>query len=125
MRLWAPTTSGVLFPVYITTAARPGSTFIIFILSLISSSLSLLGFLFRFFGVIIMSAPETSSYDGRDDHPDSEEDVFDMPRTPRRTPMACQFCRGRKLKCDGRQTCSNCHRRGIACTYLPVGQAQK
>ncbi|KAL4247584.1 hypothetical protein ABKN59_007728 [Abortiporus biennis] len=35
----------------------------------------------------------------------------------RRTIVACQFCRGRKLKCDGRQTCSNCHKRGIPCTY--------
>ncbi|KIP03031.1 hypothetical protein PHLGIDRAFT_78208, partial [Phlebiopsis gigantea 11061_1 CR5-6] len=41
-------------------------------------------------------------------------------RIPRRTPMACQFCRGRKLKCDGRATCGNCERRGISCTYVPV-----
>ncbi|KAH9851315.1 hypothetical protein C2E23DRAFT_733458, partial [Lenzites betulinus] len=41
-------------------------------------------------------------------------------RAPRRTPMACQFCRGRKLKCDGRPTCANCQRRGIACIYVPV-----
>ncbi|KAH9925010.1 uncharacterized protein BXZ73DRAFT_103388 [Epithele typhae] len=51
---------------------------------------------------------------------ESEDDVWDMPRTPRRTPMACQFCRGRKLKCDGRPTCANCERRGIPCTYVPV-----
>ncbi|KAI9060022.1 hypothetical protein FKP32DRAFT_1595768 [Trametes sanguinea] len=51
---------------------------------------------------------------------DSDEDVYSQPRTPRRTPMACQFCRGRKLKCDGRQTCANCQRRGIACTYVPI-----
>ncbi|KAI0633022.1 hypothetical protein C8Q77DRAFT_1218406 [Trametes polyzona] len=42
------------------------------------------------------------------------------PKVPRRTPMACQFCRGRKLKCDGRPTCANCQRRSIACIYLPV-----
>ncbi|KAJ7204273.1 hypothetical protein C8J57DRAFT_1542294 [Mycena rebaudengoi] len=24
---------------------------------------------------------------------------YNGPRVPRRTPMACQFCRGRKLKC--------------------------
>ncbi|KAI0342665.1 hypothetical protein BDW22DRAFT_1330096, partial [Trametopsis cervina] len=42
------------------------------------------------------------------------------PRTPRRTPMACVFCRGRKLKCDGRSTCANCHKRGILCNYVPV-----
>ncbi|KAI0078601.1 hypothetical protein K474DRAFT_1593798 [Panus rudis PR-1116 ss-1] len=38
----------------------------------------------------------------------------------RRTPMACQFCRARKLKCDGRPTCANCSRRSIPCTYVPV-----
>ncbi|KAH0834083.1 hypothetical protein J3R83DRAFT_11367, partial [Lanmaoa asiatica] len=44
-----------------------------------------------------------------------------MPRVPRRTPMACQFCRGRKLKCDGsRPSCSNCNRRGYPCVYVPV-----
>ncbi|OSX56749.1 hypothetical protein POSPLADRAFT_1158677, partial [Postia placenta MAD-698-R-SB12] len=53
------------------------------------------------------------------DRSDSEDD-YNTPRTPRRTPMACQFCRGRKLKCDGRQTCANCQRRGIPCTYVPV-----
>ncbi|RDX47658.1 hypothetical protein K466DRAFT_582161 [Polyporus arcularius HHB13444] len=42
------------------------------------------------------------------------------PKVPRRTPMACQFCRGRKLKCDGRSTCANCERRGIPCVYVPV-----
>ncbi|CAL1698885.1 unnamed protein product [Somion occarium] len=39
---------------------------------------------------------------------------------PRRTPMACQFCRARKLKCDGRPTCGNCSKRAIACHYVPV-----
>ncbi|KAI0366528.1 hypothetical protein BV20DRAFT_951975, partial [Pilatotrama ljubarskyi] len=51
---------------------------------------------------------------------ESDDDVYSQPRTPRRTPMACQFCRGRKLKCDGRQTCANCQRRGLACTYAPM-----
>ncbi|KAI0920620.1 hypothetical protein AcV5_010307 [Taiwanofungus camphoratus] len=55
---------------------------------------------------------------GRMDNSDGEDSV--TVRVPRRTPMACQFCRGRKLKCDGRQTCANCHRRGIACIYVPV-----
>lgn len=34
----------------------------------------------------------------------------------------CPFCHslGRKLKCDGRSTCANCHKRGILCTYVPV-----
>ncbi|KAK7014234.1 hypothetical protein R3P38DRAFT_1445677 [Favolaschia claudopus] len=46
---------------------------------------------------------------------------YDNPRQPRRVPMACQFCRARKLKCDGlRPQCSNCSRRGVACNYVPV-----
>ncbi|KAJ7271122.1 hypothetical protein C8J57DRAFT_1065601, partial [Mycena rebaudengoi] len=46
---------------------------------------------------------------------------YDGPRVPRRTPMACQFCRARKLKCDGsRPQCNNCSRRGYPCTYMPV-----
>ncbi|KAI0947664.1 hypothetical protein AcW1_009368 [Taiwanofungus camphoratus] len=48
------------------------------------------------------------------------EDANAEGRVPRRTPMACQFCRGRKLKCDGRQTCANCSRRGIPCVYVSV-----
>ncbi|KAF8816892.1 hypothetical protein BYT27DRAFT_7205259, partial [Phlegmacium glaucopus] len=48
---------------------------------------------------------------------------FDGPRTPKRTPMACQFCRGRKLKCDGmRPSCANCHRRGYPCAYTPINK---
>ncbi|KAL6301372.1 hypothetical protein BKA93DRAFT_738836, partial [Sparassis latifolia] len=50
---------------------------------------------------------------------DSDSEYY-APRTPRRTPMACQFCRGRKMKCDGRPICANCSRRGIACSYVPV-----
>ncbi|KAF5376669.1 hypothetical protein D9615_007902 [Tricholomella constricta] len=70
----------------------------------------------------------------------SNQNLSDYPRTPRRTPMACQFCRGkaaevvlcdacgrnaeftgRKLKCDGlRPSCSNCNRRGYPCVYTPV-----
>ncbi|KAI0791048.1 hypothetical protein C8Q75DRAFT_759107 [Abortiporus biennis] len=46
-------------------------------------------------------------------------------KTPRRTPMACTFCRKRKLKCDGRKTsCGNCDRRGIPCSYVPVSGDQ-
>ncbi|KAG2039042.1 hypothetical protein BDR03DRAFT_952649 [Suillus americanus] len=48
------------------------------------------------------------------------------PRVPRRTAMACQFCRGRKLKCDGsRPSCGNCNRRGYPCVYTPVGSEQQ
>ncbi|KAL4264023.1 Zn(2)-C6 fungal-type domain-containing protein [Pleurotus pulmonarius] len=54
------------------------------------------------------------------------QDDVDTPRVPRRTPMACQFCRGRKLKCDGvRPTCGNCNRRGFPCNYTPVNSAEK
>ncbi|KAJ7270627.1 hypothetical protein B0H12DRAFT_1044323 [Mycena haematopus] len=46
---------------------------------------------------------------------------YDNPRTPRRIGMACQFCRARKLKCDGlRPQCTNCSRRGFACNYVAV-----
>ncbi|KZP12247.1 hypothetical protein FIBSPDRAFT_836431 [Athelia psychrophila] len=44
-------------------------------------------------------------------------------RTPRRTVMACTFCRGRHiaLKCDGRKpVCTNCDKRDLACSYVPV-----
>ncbi|KLO16893.1 hypothetical protein SCHPADRAFT_901057, partial [Schizopora paradoxa] len=48
----------------------------------------------------------------------NQEEV--MTRTPRRTPMACTFCRGRKLKCDGRTICANCIARSLECVYEPV-----
>ncbi|KAL4251225.1 hypothetical protein ABKN59_006286 [Abortiporus biennis] len=36
----------------------------------------------------------------------------------RKTAIACDFCRGRKLKCNGiTPTCQNCSRRSIACNY--------
>ncbi|KAI0775090.1 hypothetical protein BD413DRAFT_443959, partial [Trametes elegans] len=51
---------------------------------------------------------------------DSDGESY-IPRTPRRTPMACTFCRGRKLKCDGRTpSCHNCNKRGLACEYKSV-----
>ena len=75
-------------------------------------------------------------------HPQVVNVSEEHPRTPRRTPMACQFCRGmsasdaalgrprsdlvprlpgRKLKCDGsRPSCGNCNRRGFPCVYVPV-----
>ncbi|KAF8551562.1 hypothetical protein OG21DRAFT_1512598 [Imleria badia] len=69
-----------------------------------------------------MSQPMYAQYDNVQAHAGSE----DSPRVPRRTPMACQFCRGRKLKCDGsRPSCSNCHRRGYPCQYVPVSVEQQ
>ncbi|THV01110.1 hypothetical protein K435DRAFT_854082 [Dendrothele bispora CBS 962.96] len=50
----------------------------------------------------------------------------DGPRVPKRTAMACTFCRGRKLKCDGmRPSCGNCDRRGYPCSYVPVSADKK
>lgn len=35
-----------------------------------------------------------------------------------KTPVACEFCRGRKLKCDGgKPRCKNCHERRFECRY--------
>ncbi|BEJ12268.1 hypothetical protein CspHIS471_0207280 [Cutaneotrichosporon sp. HIS471] len=37
---------------------------------------------------------------------------------PKKLMLACHFCRGRKLKCDGsRPTCHHCAKRSLACTY--------
>ncbi|KAN0079910.1 hypothetical protein V8E55_009476 [Tylopilus felleus] len=62
-----------------------------------------------------------------DMHPHAAQPAAEeVPRVPRRTPMACQFCRGRKLKCDGsRPSCSNCNRRGYPCLYVPVSAEQQ
>ncbi|KAM6494327.1 hypothetical protein JOM56_010688 [Amanita muscaria] len=38
---------------------------------------------------------------------------------PKKTAVACNFCRGRKLKCDGeRPTCGVCCKRGLDCEYV-------
>ncbi|KAF8192824.1 hypothetical protein K438DRAFT_2017974 [Mycena galopus ATCC 62051] len=70
----------------------------------------------------LMSAYQSNSTGGV-----YQYDPYDNPRTPKRTPMACGFCRARKLKCDGmRPQCGNCNRRGFACSYTPVAaQASK
>ncbi|KAL1410987.1 hypothetical protein Q8F55_001930 [Vanrija albida] len=37
---------------------------------------------------------------------------------PKKLVLACHFCRGRKLKCDGgRPTCTHCAKRQLVCTY--------
>ncbi|KAH9947587.1 hypothetical protein B0H21DRAFT_322769 [Amylocystis lapponica] len=39
-------------------------------------------------------------------------------KVPRKTEVACDFCRGRKLRCDGRRpTCKNCFTRNNVCVY--------
>lgn len=37
-----------------------------------------------------------------------------------RAPKACDYCRSRKIRCDGGHLCSNCQRDGKTCTYVPV-----
>ncbi|KAF9648185.1 hypothetical protein BDM02DRAFT_3129260 [Thelephora ganbajun] len=39
--------------------------------------------------------------------------------------VACDFCRGRKLRCDGERPCSNCSGRGTECTYQPGGPRRR
>ncbi|GLB38336.1 putative TRAFAC class TrmE-Era-EngA-EngB-Septin- like GTPase superfamily, septin GTPase family protein [Lyophyllum shimeji] len=42
-------------------------------------------------------------------------------RNPRKTAVACNFCRGRKLRCNGaKPSCSNCTVRRFQCEYVPV-----
>ncbi|OCH92564.1 hypothetical protein OBBRIDRAFT_791161 [Obba rivulosa] len=67
-----------------------------------------------------MSSTQASIAAGHDRYPSEDEGDSSVVRVKKRTPMACQFCRGRKLKCDGRPTCANCQRRNIPCTYVPV-----
>ncbi|EKM51845.1 uncharacterized protein PHACADRAFT_31645 [Phanerochaete carnosa HHB-10118-sp] len=50
---------------------------------------------------------------------DDSEEHSPVRRMPRKTPIACNFCRGRKLKCDGRTpTCSHCDKRRQPCVYV-------
>ncbi|TCD62680.1 hypothetical protein EIP91_006573 [Steccherinum ochraceum] len=69
-------------------------------------------------------AGETSSSLGkRRAGPESEaaEDDDSSPRpkkVSKKTAIACNFCRGRKLKCDGQTpTCRNCDKRSLPCEY--------
>ncbi|TFK40804.1 hypothetical protein BDQ12DRAFT_680060 [Crucibulum laeve] len=40
---------------------------------------------------------------------------------PRKTAVACNFCRGRKLRCNGaKPACSNCIARKYDCEYVPI-----
>ncbi|KIJ17840.1 hypothetical protein PAXINDRAFT_41225, partial [Paxillus involutus ATCC 200175] len=39
-------------------------------------------------------------------------------KVSRKIYVACDFCRGRKLRCDGsKPCCSNCATRSLACRY--------
>lgn len=42
-------------------------------------------------------------------------------RNPRKTAVACNFCRGRKLRCNGaKPSCYNCTVRKFECEYVPI-----
>ncbi|KAF8577045.1 hypothetical protein K439DRAFT_588198 [Ramaria rubella] len=57
---------------------------------------------------------------GGDDRSDNEKNGPPKKKVPKKTEMACKFCRVRKIKCDGgRPTCYNCARRSLDCTYDP------
>ncbi|PWN37571.1 uncharacterized protein FA14DRAFT_117809, partial [Meira miltonrushii] len=42
--------------------------------------------------------------------------------THRRVPAACNFCRMRKLRCDGNTPCRQCARRMIQCIYSEAAE---
>lgn len=53
------------------------------------------------------------------DHDDDSSEDSPVRKVPKKTPIACNFCRGRKLKCDGRTpACGHCEKRRQPCTYV-------
>ncbi|UZJ54374.1 hypothetical protein CBS101457_003694 [Exobasidium rhododendri] len=47
------------------------------------------------------------------------------PEPQRRAATACNFCRGRKLRCDGNAPCRQCARRDLACVFSPSNLAKR
>lgn len=45
--------------------------------------------------------------------------------THRRVPAACNFCRMRKLRCDGNTPCRQCARRMIECVYSEAAETRR
>jgi hypothetical protein len=45
--------------------------------------------------------------------------------TNKRVPAACNFCRVRKLRCDGQVPCRQCARRAIECVYSEAAETRK
>ncbi|KAG5636185.1 hypothetical protein H0H81_008891 [Sphagnurus paluster] len=65
----------------------------------------------------------TTSQKGKKRRRDSDvrDDSTRKSRNPRKTAVACNFCRGRKLRCNGaKPACSNCMVRKFQCEYVPV-----
>ncbi|KDR82807.1 hypothetical protein GALMADRAFT_134361 [Galerina marginata CBS 339.88] len=49
------------------------------------------------------------------------DDTARKSRNPRKTAVACNFCRGRKLRCNGaKPSCYNCTVRKFECEYVPI-----
>lgn len=49
------------------------------------------------------------------------ETLSDM-HTSKRTSKACDYCRSKKIKCDGQARCGNCVKHNMACTYNYVAK---
>ncbi|KAG7717171.1 hypothetical protein KL949_002433 [Ogataea haglerorum] len=43
-------------------------------------------------------------------------------KTAKRASKACDFCRSKKIKCDGESFCKNCKNHNIECTYMYVSK---
>ncbi|CAG8482323.1 3915_t:CDS:2 [Ambispora leptoticha] len=39
-----------------------------------------------------------------------------------RVPVACSYCRRRKIRCDGQKRCANCERGNRKCEYVPIAK---
>ncbi|KAI0082887.1 hypothetical protein K474DRAFT_1655072 [Panus rudis PR-1116 ss-1] len=53
---------------------------------------------------------------------DGKDDVPVILKGRQRAIIACTYCRRRKIRCVGRlgQSCLNCEKRNIPCSYIPV-----
>lgn len=69
------------------------------------------------------SNDEESSHKGKRRRQQSldTDDNARKSRNPRKTAVACNFCRGRKLRCNGtKPSCYNCTVRKFECEYVPI-----
>ncbi|PSR70476.1 hypothetical protein PHLCEN_2v13627 [Hermanssonia centrifuga] len=66
-------------------------------------------------GVEAGKARQRKATEALDDDDDETEESI---RTAKKTQLACEFCRRRKLKCTGlKPTCRSCQKRGLPCEY--------